>query len=559
MRLVLVVLLCAAALPVGAQQLSDLVPALPSTGRDLAPPDDTAPIRLGAAAPGDGATVVLRGVTLAGASAVRADQLEPLWADLIGQPVNLATLESLAEQIGASYRTRGFVLSQAFLPAQVVQDGVVEIRVVEGFIDRVAVASGAPNQTAAVGRRFEPVSTDRPARLQTIERAVLLSRDLLGGGVETVLESSPDTFAAADMAVLLDPPPPTGFLAADNRGSRLYGEASFVLGGVAHNLLGANERLELLVAGSPEGALGYVRGVAAFPVVPLDRTAFDGTMLEVEADYAEGDPDLTVAGGAAGLSLTTRETGVRVALRTPFIRTRAQNLYGHVQLDWRDATNVTSFGPDALSEKDRLLVFELGAEWDGADRRAGVTLVSGRLRQGLDTDRATVGGGAGAGETDFTLVSARVVRLQRLGTGPYALWVEGIGQFAAGVLPNSERFGLGDATIGRGFAPGNTTGDSGFGARVELRRSITEDAMGRLGEAAEVYGYVDYGRVRDRDPDRDGEQWEGLGSIGVGLRWDVTPRLTLTPEISHQFAGQPSDRDSTDRETRFYFGAVMRF
>ena len=40
------------------------------------------------------------------------------------------------------------------------------------------------------------------------------------------------------------------------------------------------------------------------------------------------------------------------------------------------------------------------------------------------------------------------------------------------MLPNSERFALGDATIGRGFAPGNTSGDSGWGGRVELRRQL---------------------------------------------------------------------------------------
>jgi hemolysin activation/secretion protein len=156
-------------------------------------------------APGDSPTIVLRGVALAGATAVAAADLAPLWADLIGTPVDLATLEALAERIGAAYRARGFVLSQAFLPPQVVENGIVRVEVIEGFIDRVAVTGGAPEQTAAVGRRFAPVADERPMRLQTVERGVLLSRDLLGGGVETVLEPSPDTFGAADMTVLLDP------------------------------------------------------------------------------------------------------------------------------------------------------------------------------------------------------------------------------------------------------------------------------------------------------------------------------------------------------------------
>lgn len=549
----------AAPWPAAGQQMSDLVPAPPGAAREVAPPENAAPVPLRPTAAGESPTIVLRGVALGGATVVPEADLAPLWADLIGTPVDLATLEALAERIGAAYRARGFVLSQAFLPAQVVEDGIIRVDVIEGFVDRVAVTGGAPEQTAAVGRRFAPVTGERPMRLQTVERGVLLSRDLLGGGVETVLEPSPDTFGAADMTVLLDPPPPVGFAAADNRGSRLYGEGTFVLGGVAHNLLGANERLELLAAGSPGGALTYVRGLAAFPIGRLDGTLLDGTMLEFEADYAEGDPDLTVAGSTPGLSVATRESNVRVGLRTPFIRTRTQNLFGHVLLDWQDATNVTSFGPDAISEEDRLLVFEMGAEWDRADRFGGVTLASGQLRQGIDAGNTFVGSETSAGVADFTLVTGRVARLQRLGEGPNGLWFEAIGQYAGDVLPNSERFALGDATIGRGFAPGNTTGDSGFGARVELRRTLGPETLGRFGEAAELYGYADYGRAFDRDASRDGDEWEELGSIGVGLRWDVTSSLTLTPEIARQFAGRPSDTREDGRETRVYISAVMRF
>ncbi len=297
----------------------------------------------------------------------------------------------------------------------------------------------------------------------------------------------------------------------------------------------------------------------AFPLSRLDGTVLDGTMLEFEADYADGTPNLRAAGVARGLALTTRERNLRIALRTPFIRTRSQNLFGHVLLDWQKATNVTRFGGDALPETDRLLVLEVGAEWDRADRFGGVTLVSAQLRQGIDASNSFVGGGPSAGVPDFTLVSARVARLQRLGEGPFALWLEAIGQYAANVLPNSERFSLGDATIGRGFAPGNTTGDSGFGARVELRRGVAPEAMGRFGEAAEVYGYLDYGRAHDRDRDRAGTRRESLGSAGIGVRWDVTPWLTLTPEVARQLVGRPSDTRDRRRETRFYLGAVSRF
>jgi hemolysin activation/secretion protein len=126
------------------------------------------------------------------------------------------------------------------------------------------------------------------------------------------------------------------------------------------------------------------------------------------------------------------------------------------------------------------------------------------------------------------------------------------------VLPNSERFSLGNSTIGRGFAPGNTTGDSGWGARLELRRDIAgrEDAPV---EAVELYAFYDYGRAYDRAAERDGMQWEELGSAGIGARIDVKPWLTLTPEIAQQTVGTATDTTDPDHETRFFIGAIARF
>ena len=126
------------------------------------------------------------------------------------------------------------------------------------------------------------------------------------------------------------------------------------------------------------------------------------------------------------------------------------------------------------------------------------------------------------------------------------------------MLPNSERFALGDATIGRGFAPGNTSGDSGWGGRVELRRQIA-GGLGGTVEAAELYAFADYGRAYDRSTARDGATAGDLGSVGIGARIDVRPWLTLTPEIARQTDGVATDTTDPDHETRFYIGAIARF
>jgi len=544
-----------------AQSPADFLRTDPRAGRasEVVPPEDAAPTPLAPSAPRSGPRFVLRDVRLDGATAIADGALAPLWAELIGTEVALAALDAIAASVAAAYRARGFILSQAIVPPQTVTDGIVVIQVIEGYIDRVAIVGGAQNQRDAAAGLFAPVPQDRPLRLHTLERAVLLSRDIFGGGADTAVEPSPVTFGAADMTVAITSAPIAGFASADNRGSRLYGVGNFVTGGTAYNRLGLNEQLGIVGAGALDGSLGYLQGTAALPLFMLAGTLLDGAMLELEADYANGEPDLTRSGAPDAQTLTTHEVNLRAALRVPIIRTRVQNLFGEIGLDWQDSDNVNGFGPDETTATDRLLVLDASLSWDRADRFGGVSLVAAGLRQGLDVSDTFVGGGVSSGVADFTLMTLDVTRLQRLGQGPWALWLEAIGQYALDVLPNSERFALGDASIGRGYAPGNTTGDSGYGVRVEVRRQVGSAVLRGLGEAAEFYAFGDYGRAYDRDADRDGAAWESLGSAGFGARIDVRPWLTITPEIARQLDGTPTDTTDASLETRFYIGVVARF
>ncbi len=535
-----------------------LTPQTPVAAPEPAP--ETGPVTPpGAADPGP--RLVLRGIALDGATAIPETELAPIWADLIGQPVSLDALDAVAARIGAAYRARGFVLSQAVIPEQSVDDGIVRIQVIEGFVDRVALSGGAPNQQAYAARLFEPTVAASPLALPVLERGVLLARDTFGAGVETVLEPSPLTFGAADLTVLIEPDPFVGFAAIDNRGSRLYGAWTGAVGASAFNLLGLNERLDLLAATAlKDGSLAYAQLRFDAPIPALIGTALDGARIELEADISRADPDFTQSGQPEDLEIVQNETNATAALFVPFTRSRSENLFGRLALDWQDSESVTVFtGPDMASQ-DRLLVLEARATWDRADSFGGVSLFDGLIRQGLPVGTTEIGeDGPSAGVADFTLAAFTLSRLQRLGESPWALYGLAIGQYAANVLPNSERFSLGDATIGRGFAPGNTTGDSGFGGRVELRRGIAVENAGGILEAIEAYGFLDYGRAYDRSIERDGDRWETLASAGIGARIDLRDWLTLTPEIARQTQGVATDTTETGLETRFYIGAVARF
>ncbi len=116
-----------------------------------------------------------------------------------------------------------------------------------------------------------------------------------------------------------------------------------------------------------------------------------------------------------------------------------------------------------------------------------VTNVDGWLHQGISIDGVTETSGSGPAAADdtFTLGARNLSRLQRLGAtdwSPYGLF---IGQCAADKLPDSEL----------GFAPGNTSGDSGYGARLELRRLVAGPENGEYFGEAEACRFLDYGQA----------------------------------------------------------------
>jgi hemolysin activation/secretion protein len=551
-----------------AQPAGEILPPQPGFGPDPASevtppqtPGDTRPIT----AAGGGPSFVLQGIALEGNTALPTAELRPIWAELLGQDVSVGALDEIATRISAAYRERGFILSQAILPAQTITDGVVRVVVVEGFVDRLTVSGGAPNQQRFAGRAFEPVTGERPLRLTTLERGVLLSRDtfgsVFGGSVVTVLGPSPGTFGAADLDVAITPAPVSGYVTADNRGSRLYGPVTLGAGVRSFNVMGLNERLDAIVAVAPEDlSLAFGQLVFEAPIEPLMGTALDGARLELSLLASRADPDLQEGGSPDGLDTILEQTEFTARMIVPFVRTRSQNLFGRIGLTYSDSLSETRFGDAALEESDRLFVLEARLTWDVADLDGGVNLVEGAIRQGLDIGNARVAGdGPAAGEADFTLLRGTVSRLQLIGQGPWSVRGELRGQITDDVLPNGERFFLGGSTIGRGFAPGNTSGDSGIAGRLEVTRQLIAESFPEAIDGAEIYAFTDWGHAEDTSALRDGDVRESLGSIGLGTNIDLADRVSLNLEIARQMEGVARDTTDPDLETRVFLGLTARF
>src|SRR6266545_7154014 len=165
----------------------------------------------------DRVTVSLFRVT--GATVFPPEKLHDLLAEGEGRALTLAQIEGLAARITAFYRERGYILARAYVPAQEMRDGVVEIAVLEGRVGKVDI-TGLRHYSADYLRRYvEPRAPSRVFEAGDFERGLLLLNDLPGLSVKSTLKpgartGTTDIVLDADKDRLL-----TGALDANNYGS----------------------------------------------------------------------------------------------------------------------------------------------------------------------------------------------------------------------------------------------------------------------------------------------------------------------------------------------------
>jgi hemolysin activation/secretion protein len=95
----------------------------------------------------------------------------------------MAALADIAIRIGDLYRDAGYHLSRAIVPPQDIRNGLVHIRVIEGAISQV-VLEGNDLERFGIRAYLDDVLQERPSRLATLERKLMLVNNLPGVRIE---------------------------------------------------------------------------------------------------------------------------------------------------------------------------------------------------------------------------------------------------------------------------------------------------------------------------------------------------------------------------------------
>jgi hemolysin activation/secretion protein len=532
-------------LAIGAVNLPALAQVMPDAGQSIReieqiplqlPPKQSLELNLPDAPTSEsqagGPTLQVAAFRLSGNTVIAEPELQALLADLQGRVVSLGELQAGAGRITRLYRERGYPLARAYLPAQEIEGGVVQIAVLEGRYGQVQVENHSRLSSAALAP-LRALKHGDAVRGAPLESALLLLNDTPGIEVKSTLKPGASV-GATDLLIDVQPGPlVSGSIDLDNYGNRFTGE--YRLGGNLNlnSPLGLGDQLSLRAMGSDKDQ-HYYRAAYQLPIGPW-ATQVGMAYSDMDYQLARDFADLDAHGNA-------RITSVYAV--QPLRRSRDFSLYAQLQFDDKRLKDDIDLLDSKSDKRARVVIASLSGNSRDTLLGGGVSSFSLGWSQGslnIDDelnqliDKLTAGS-----QGRFHKVNPSLVRLQRL-TDRFSLYTQVQGQWSDSNLDSSEKLSLGGAYGVRAYPQGEASGDQGYLANVELRYALTP--------AWQLSSFVDHGQVRlNKDTWSDGENHRSLSAAGVGATWaDHGWRLNTVAAWKLGNADAQSDKDRSPR------------
>ncbi len=498
-------------------------------------------------------TFVLDTLQIDGVGIYESDDLDPLYRNKLGEKISLEDIYAIANAMTTKYRNDGYILTQVIVPPQTIENGLVKLRAVEGFVDQIKIEGDVKESEEKLIRKYaDNLRENNILNAKNLERYLLLINDLAGITARSVLSPSPTTTGASDLTIIIERDNYEAEIGFNNHGSRFLGPYQASYNGSMNSMLGFNEKIgtQFVVSGDKErvnellfGSISYEQPIARF-----------GSKISLLASMTNTQPgssldQFEVKGKSRFFSATVSH---------PFIRSRSMNFSGRAAIDFRDVESKNNLEPN--NRRDRIRAFRIGTTMQFIDSLfgVGVNAVDVQVSQGLNIFGASGDGDANLtrsrGNPQFTKANVQMQRLQRVSSNLNLLMLTQ-GQLAAAPLLSSEEFGVGGTTIGRGYDSSEIVGEDGISGKVELQWNQPKKIQ-HINDY-QLFSFYDIGRVWNQDATTSAGKSESIASVGLGARADITKTTKASFGVALPLTRKVDV--TNDNAYRLYFNISHKF
>jgi len=460
----------------------------------------------------------LESVTFSETAILSREELDAVVKPYVGRKAGFAELQQIIGSLNALYNDKGYVTARAILPPQRIENGRVEIRLVEGRVGELVFEGNTYMSPRFLRERIDVQSGELvdPRRLE----AELSRFNRISSGALSASLQPGKGYGLTDVYVKVAEPPRNSLdLFANNHGYESTGEESGGLMYRHYGALGTDDVFSLFASGSQGSGVGSLSYDA--PVNPY------GTRL-----------------------------GARVG------KSRARVIYGPFRdLDSvSDSKNASIFASQPLwSNRDWLLTGTLTYGENRTENRvSGVFLNESRVRstQGEVTALYLAPGrsariNAGYQRARSEIQGTPQQEIFDLWAGYWQLYQSlserwflnsaGGWQYSPKEgVPSSQLFQIGGATTVRGYRQGEIAGDGGIYGNLQANYNVNP--------AVTVFGFYDYGKI-----DSSFRQPEKIDSVGTGFNWRMGSRVSTEASLGVPLTNVRSDQDDVYLNVQLVF------
>lgn len=475
-----------------------------------------------------GTKFAVTGVRFTGDVLFADGDLQKLVADGKGKESSLTDLEKLADRITSHYQSNGYLVARAYLPAQRIEGGMVEIAVLAGKYNKIILNNQTKIKDEAVQLQMGKVQSGAYIEKNALERTIWLISDLSGAEAKATLAPGTKT-GTSDLILNILPKGVriSGNVGIDNYGNRFTGKNEITTNITILNPISKGDALSIngvtTGSGLNNGSITYA--LPAFSQGGRLDFSYSRMNYELGADYAS----LNATGTADTIGMNyiynlRRSKKANLYTQIGFMNKKLRDNLGSVPTDKK--TNVWTVGLNGDS---------LDSFGGGGANSYSATYSAGRLNAAGTT--------TSYGKGNFSAARQQYMN-DRL-----SLLLFWNGQLASNNLDSSEKMSLGGAYGVRAYPKGEASGDEGMLLVSELRWTIP---MAEKQGILQMVGFFDTGTVRvSKAPTTSGINHRTLNGTGLGMIWNDPGKTMLRMHYAWKVGSEDATSD-TDKNGRLW-------
>lgn len=418
-------------------------------------------------------------------------------------------MQAVAANITRYYREQGYIVARAYIPVQEMDNGVLDIVIIEGTYGEFKLLNHSKVNTVLIQSILGTGKKGTVINSKTLERSLLITNDLPGVVISSADIKPGKEIGTSDFIITTEEGKGyDGYILGDNYGGRYTGTNRLMIGVNAYAPLGVGDKLSLFGLVTKNGDL--TNGLATYSV-PLYRNGLRAEIGFSNTTYQLGEE-------FSSLDSSGNAKSYHAKLSYPVLKQRTESLDMFLKVEKSFFTD--EVGSVGLKTDKNILSFRLGTDYQKTDintfglnqqLKANIVFTHGDLEfkdaSQIALDKAGVDTGGVFNKITFGI--AHTTELNRQLSLDMAFKY----QHALGDknLDGSEDFSIGGSDGVKLFPTGELSAENGYVFKIEAKYKLPQ----RVGFSHSLGVFYDQGQVEMENPTSTFQK-RILQDIGVG-------------------------------------------